>query len=52
MTHGTEKFPVSEDLIAYLKWLIYVAAFKDGGNADHVAFYNKEVAFLSHPDNQ
>ena len=27
--HGTDKFLVSAELIAYLKWLIYVAAFKD-----------------------
>ena len=50
--HGTEKYLVSAKLIAYLKWLIYVAAFKDRGNVDHEAFYNKEVAYLNHPDNQ
>ena len=43
-----EKFLVSADFIAYLKWLVYVAAFKDGGNVNHVAFYNKEVVFLNH----
>ena len=50
--YGTQKFLVSAELIAYLKWLIYVAAFKDRGNVDHEAFYNKEVAYLNHPDNQ
>ena len=50
--YGTQKFLVSAELIAYLKWLIYVAAFKDRGNVDHEAFHNKEVAYLNHPDNQ
>ena len=50
--HGTEKYVVSAELIAYLKWLIYVAAFKDSSNVDHVRFYNKELLFLNHPDNK
>ena len=29
--HGTEKYLVSAELIAYLKWLIYEADFKDRG---------------------
>jgi len=29
---GKDKFLVSAELIAYLKWLIYVAAFKDRSN--------------------
>ena len=29
---GADKFLVSAELIAYLKWLIYVAAFKDRSN--------------------
>ena len=40
--HGTEKYLVSAELIAYLKWLIYVAAFKDRGNVNHVRFYNND----------
>ena len=27
--HGTDKFLVSAELISYIKWLIYVAAFKE-----------------------
>jgi len=50
--HGTEKYLVSSELIAYLKWLIYVAAFKDRGNVDHLLFYNKELAYLNHPSNK
>ena len=49
--HGTERFLVSAELIAYLKWLIYVGLFKDRTNVEHVIFYNKEVAFLNLPGN-
>ena len=49
---GTETYLVSAKLIAYLKWLIYLAAFKDCSNVDHLLYYNKEVAFLNHPNNQ
>ena len=49
--HGTERFLVSAELIAYLKWLIYVGLFKDRTNVEHVIFYNKEVAFLNNPSN-
>ena len=34
-------------LIAYLKWLIYVAAFRDRGNVAHEHYYNTEVANLN-----
>jgi hypothetical protein len=37
--HGTDKYLVSEHLIAYLKWLIYVAAFKDRSTLPHEDFY-------------
>jgi len=47
--NGTDKFLVSAETIAYLKWLIYVAAFKERGNVAHEVFYNKELAFLNHP---
>jgi len=50
--YGTDKFLVSAELIAYLKWLMNVAAFKDRGNVDHLLYYNKQVAFLNHPNNQ
>ena len=42
-----QKYLVSAELIVYLKLLIYVSAFKDHCNVDHLIFYNKEVAFLS-----
>ena len=29
-----------------------VAAFKDRGNVDHLLYYNKQVAFLNHLNNQ
>ena len=49
--HGTDKFLVSAELIGsgYLKWLIYVAAFKDRTGLNHEEFYSKEVAFMKHP---
>ena len=50
--YGTDKFLVSAELIAYLKWLIYVAAFKDRSGLNHEEFYGKEVAFLNHPNNK
>jgi len=49
---GTDKFLVSAELIAYLKWLIYVAAFKDRSGLNHEEFYGKEVLFLNHPNNK
>ena len=42
--HGTDKFLVSAELIAYLKWLIYVAAFKDRSTVQHDLFYHRELA--------
>ena len=50
--HGTDKFLVSAELIGYLKWLIYVAAFKDHTGLNHEELYSKEVAFLSNPNNK
>ena len=47
--YGTDKYLVSAEIIAYLKWLIYVAAFKDRGNVAHELFYNKELGFLKKP---
>ena len=44
---GTDRYLVSAELIAYLKWLIYVAAFKDRGNVAHELYYNTEVAYLN-----
>ena len=51
--HSTDKFLVSAELIGsgYLKWLIYVAAFKDRTGLNHEEFYSKEVAFMKHPNN-
>ena len=51
-TPGTDKFLVSAELIGYLKWLIYVAVFKDRTGLNHEEFYSKEVAFMKHPNNQ
>ena len=44
-------FLVSAETIAYLKWLIYIAAFKDKSNLDHGSFYETELAALQHPGN-
>ena len=40
---GTDKHLVSAELIAYLKWLIFVAAFKDRSNLAHEAFYQRTL---------
>ena len=45
--HGTDKFLVSAELIAYLKWLIYVAAFKDRSSVQHDLYYQRELAKFS-----
>jgi hypothetical protein len=50
--HGTDKFLVSAELIGYLKWVIYIALFKDRSNVEHLSFYDKEVAYLNHPGNE
>ena len=47
--YGTDKYLVSAELIGYLQWLIYVAAFKDRGGVDHQALYAKYVARLNLP---
>jgi hypothetical protein len=44
--HGTDKYLVSEHLIAYLKWLIYVAAFKDRSTLPHEDFYGDVLAMF------
>ena len=56
---GTDCFLVSAETIAYLKWLIYTALFKDseqrdkvGGELGHALYYQKELQTLQHPDNQ
>ena len=38
--HGTDEHVISEELVAYLMWLIYVAAFKDSSNVAHQITYN------------
>ena len=43
--HGTDKFLVAE-LITYLKWLIYVAAFKDRSSLPHEVFYKEVLAMF------
>ena len=56
---GTECFLVSAETIACLKWLIYIAVFKDGeqrdkvgGELGHALYYLKELQTLQDPDNQ
>ena len=44
--HGTDKFLVSAELIAYLKWLIYVAALKDRSTLPHEQFYKDVLAMF------
>ena len=44
---GTDTFLVSAELIAFLKWLIFVAAFKDRSNLPHEAFYRRTLKKLS-----
>ena len=31
----SDKYLVSAEIVAYLKWLIYIAAFKERGNLGH-----------------
>ena len=56
---GTDVFLVSAETVAYLKWLIYTAVFKDGDQRDKVAgelghshFYQSALQTLEHPGNQ
>ena len=56
---GTDCFLVSAETIAYLKWLIYNALFKDSEQRDrvgeelgHALYYQKELQTLQHLDNQ
>ena len=56
---GTDCFLVSAETIAYLKWLICNALFKDseqrdkvGGELGHALYYQKELQTLQHLDNQ
>ena len=57
--HGTEIPLVSAETIAYLKWLIYVALFKDasqrdktdGTDWDHSRYYAAELATLNAANN-
>ena len=49
--HGSDKYLVSAEIVAYLKWLIYIAAFKEHGNLGHEVFYCTELVFLNKPAN-
>jgi hypothetical protein len=40
---------ISPELIAYLKWLIYVAPYGDRSMVDHEEFYENQVAFYRDP---
>jgi hypothetical protein len=46
---GTDELLISPELIGYLKWLIYVAAYGDRTLVSHAEFYAKDVAFLRDP---
>jgi hypothetical protein len=46
---GTDRQLISPELIAYLKWLIYVAAYEDRSTLAHVEFYQKQVALFQNP---
>ncbi len=52
MTAGVTSIggPFSHRLIAYIKWLVYLAPFKDRSNVDHEVFFKMQVAILNHPD--
>jgi hypothetical protein len=41
--HGTDKFLISAEIVAFLKWLIYVAAFKDRSTLQHELYYHNEL---------
>ena len=49
MVPGTNRHLISAELIAYLKWLIYVGAYPDRATVDHVEFYQKQVALYQNP---
>jgi hypothetical protein len=40
---GTDQNLISTELIAYLKWLICVAAYEDDSTLPHEEFYQKQV---------
>ena len=48
---GTDHDLVSPELIAYLKWFIYIAPYEQRNLVDHEKFYNEELAFLKSPGN-
>ena len=49
---GTDQHLISAELIAYLKWLIYVAAYEDRSKVDHEKIYSREVVWLNKPENK
>jgi hypothetical protein len=48
---GTDQDLVGPQLIAYLKWLIYVSAFDDRSLVAHDEFYQKQVLRFQNPAN-
>ena len=48
---GTDRHLISPELIAYLKWLIYVSAYEDRSTVAHVEFYQKQVVLYQNPAN-
>jgi hypothetical protein len=49
--NGTDHDLVSPELVAYLKWLIYIAPYEQRNLVEHEKFYSQELAFLKDPKN-
>ena len=47
---GTDQDRIGQQLIAYLKWLIYVAAYEDRSTLAHEEFYQKQVVIFQNPE--
>jgi hypothetical protein len=48
---GSDQHLISQELIAYLKWLIHVAAYNDRSTLAHAVFYQKQVLLYQNPAN-
>jgi ubiquitin len=47
---GTDQDLIGQQLIAYLKWLIYVAAYEDRSTLAHQEFYQKQIVIFKNPE--
>jgi hypothetical protein len=47
---GTDQDRIGQQLIAYLKWLIYVAAYEDSSMLAHEEFYQKQIVIFQNPE--